>query len=83
VDKTPSLLVTLALLCLGCGELADPLQTADAQTGESSTTVRCDQAASCGVTVSISDDGFDPEGCDGMNAEASSTVPVDCQPTFQ
>lgn len=62
-----------------CGEVADPLQTADGETGESSTTVRCDQAGSCSVTVSISDDGFDPKGCDGMNPEATSTTQVDCQ----
>jgi hypothetical protein len=62
-----------------CGEVADPLQTADAETGEGSTTVRCDQEGTCAVTVSISDDGFDPEGCDGTNVEATSTTAVDCQ----
>ncbi len=71
------------LVTSDCGEVADPLQTADAETGESSTTVRCDQVAACAVTVSISDDGFDPEGCDGTNVEATSTAAVDCQPAFQ
>ena len=68
------------LVTSDCGEVADPLQTADAETGEGSTTVRCDQEGTCAVTVSISDDGFDPEGCDGTNVEATSTTAVDCQP---
>ncbi len=63
-----------------CGEVADPLQAADPVTGESSTTVRCDQVGACSVTISVSDDGFDPEGCDGTNIEATSTVELDCQP---
>ena len=66
------------LVTSDCGEVADPLQTADAETGESSTTARCDQAGSCSVTVSISDDGFNPDGCDGTNAAATTTVTVDC-----
>jgi hypothetical protein len=66
------------LVTSDCGEVADPLQTADAETGESSTTVRCDQVGSCSVTVSISDDGFNPDGCDGTNIRATTTVPVDC-----
>ena len=67
------------LVTSDCGEVADPLQTADSATGESSTTVRCDRAGPCDVTISVSDDGFDPEGCDGTNTEATSTTAVDCQ----
>ena len=62
-----------------CGPVADPSQTADAQTGDSSTTVRCDEAALCSITVSASDDGFDPEGCSGTNPEATSSIAVACQ----
>ncbi|NNK09164.1 MAG: hypothetical protein HKP50_17775 [Myxococcales bacterium] len=62
-----------------CGPVADPSQTADAQTGDSSTTVRCDEPGLCAITVSASDDGFDPGGCSGTDVEATSTIPVDCQ----
>jgi hypothetical protein len=62
-----------------CGEVTDPLQTADPETGESDTTVRCDQQAACAITVSVSDDGFTPGGCDGTDPRATTTIPVDCQ----
>jgi hypothetical protein len=68
------------LVTSSCGEVADPLQTADSQTGESSTTVRCDEIQSCPVTVSVSDDGFAPEGCDGTTEGATSLTELNCQP---
>ena len=58
-----------------CGEVVDPLQT-----GDSSTAVRCDEAKLCTITVRVSDDGFNPDGCSGTNDAASSTTPIDCQP---
>lgn len=67
------------LVTSNCGEVADPLQTANAQTGESSTTVRCDEAGLCSVTVRASDDGFHPEGCSGTTGDTTSTISVDCQ----
>jgi len=62
-----------------CGEVTDPLQTVDPDTGESDTTVRCDQVGVCLIVVSTSDDGFDLEGCDGMNSSAMETFDIDCQ----
>jgi len=70
------------LVTSDCGEVADPLQTADSETGESSTTVRCDDAQFCSITISVSDDGFDAEGCDGTNQAATRTTGVNCQPAL-
>lgn len=61
-----------------CGEVADPLQTANPVTLESGTTVRCDQVGTCSIRVSVSDDGFDPKGCSGNNLAATTTARIDC-----
>jgi hypothetical protein len=63
-----------------CGEVEDPLQTADPGTGEADTTVRCDQVSMCEIVMRVSDDGFDPRGCSGLNAAASSVTQINCQP---
>jgi hypothetical protein len=68
------------LVTSNCGEVTDPLQTADPETDESSTTVRCERVQTCGVTISVSDDGFAPDGCHGTNDQATSTIGVNCQP---
>jgi hypothetical protein len=70
------------LVTSDCGEVTDPLQTADPQTGESSTTVRCDEVRMCSVTVTASDDGFAPEGCDGTDDGATATIATNCQPAI-
>jgi hypothetical protein len=58
-----------------CGEVADPIQT-----GNSMTTVRCNEPKSCSIIVRISDDGFDPNGCDGMRPGSLSTTKINCHP---
>jgi hypothetical protein len=58
-----------------CGEVADPIQT-----GNSMTTVRCAKAKPCSITIRLSDDGFDPNGCNGMGVGSLSTTAVKCQP---
>ncbi len=67
------------LVTSSCGEVANPLQTADPETGESDTTARCDVVGMCSIAVSVSDDGFDPEGCDGTNFAAMATFNIVCQ----
>jgi hypothetical protein len=62
-----------------CGHVTDPVQTADNVTGESSTTVRCDEVQPCHIVVVVSDDGFDKDGCNGRTADAASLSPVNCQ----
>jgi hypothetical protein len=59
-----------------CGQVTDPLQTADPATGDSATTVRCDQVDECTITVRVSDDGFTK--CDGQNDAANVMTLVDC-----
>lgn len=63
----------------GCGEVTDQLQVADSETGESRTTVRCDEVKQCYVVVAVSDDGFDPDGCNGTTPDAASLNPINCQ----
>ena len=58
-----------------CGEVADPIQV-----GDSATTVRCDEVKFCLITVRVSDDGFDPDGCNGTTFRAQSTTDINCQP---
>jgi hypothetical protein len=61
-----------------CGEVADPLQTADPGTGEADTTVRCDQVTQCEILIQVSDTGF--VGCTGTDRGASSRTQIDCDP---
>jgi hypothetical protein len=58
-----------------CGLVADPIQT-----GNSMTTVGCEKDKPCSITIRLSDDGFDPDGCNGMGAGSSSTTAINCQP---
>jgi hypothetical protein len=60
-----------------CGLVADPLQLADRITGESETTVRCDQVKQCVITIRASDDGFDV--CRGLDPDAHSIAIITCQ----
>jgi hypothetical protein len=61
-----------------CGEVADPLQTADPGTGEADTTVRCDHVTQCEILIHVSDTGF--VGCTGTDRGASSRTQIDCDP---
>jgi hypothetical protein len=58
-----------------CGFVADPVQT-----GNSMTTVGCEKAKPCSITIRLSDDGFAPNGCNGMHPGSFSTTAVKCQP---
>jgi len=58
-----------------CGEVADPIQT-----GDSMTTVRCDEPKPCSITIRLSDDSFDPHGCNAIGAGSLSTTAIHCQP---
>jgi len=73
------LLLTLSFVLSACGEVADKVQVADSVTGESSTTVRCDEVQSCHIVVAVSDDGFEKDGCDGRTADAAALSPITCQ----
>ena len=58
-----------------CGHVADPIQT-----GSSMTTVGCEKAKPCSITIRLSDDGFAPNGCNGMRPGSLSTTKINCHP---
>ena len=58
-----------------CGLVADPIQT-----GNSMTTVGCEKAKPCSITIRLSDDGFAPKGCNGTNPGSLSTTKINCHP---
>jgi hypothetical protein len=58
-----------------CGHVADPIQT-----GNSMTTVGCEEAKPCSITIRLSDDGCAPNGRDGTNPGSLSTTKINCHP---
>jgi hypothetical protein len=44
------------------------------------TTVGCEKRKRCSITIRISDDGFDPHGCNGTNPGSLSTTKINCHP---
>jgi len=62
-----------------CGVVANPIQTVDADTGEATTTVRCDLVQFCVITLMTSDTGFTGE-CNGLNPGANRVATINCQP---
>ena len=58
-----------------CGHVADPIQT-----GSSMTTVGCEKAKPCSISIRLSDDGFAPNGCNGMRPGSLSTTKINCHP---
>jgi hypothetical protein len=58
-----------------CGHVADPIQT-----GSSMTTVGCEKANPCSISISLSDDGFAPHGCNGTTPGSLSTTKINCHP---
>jgi hypothetical protein len=44
------------------------------------TTVGCEKAKPCSITIRLSDDGFAPNGCNGMHPGSFSTTKINCHP---